>query len=341
MTGSYSKILICRTDRIGDVILTLPVITNLRMADKKAHIAFLGAEYSRKVLQNNPYLDEFIVYQPEGRHAGLAGLFTLAAEMRRAKFDTVLHIFPRFKVSLAAFLAGIRVRVGPAARWYSFLYNKKLNIHRSRVEKHELEYNLDYLAPLKVPLKDKKIKLWLDPKEKKFASNFFKSKKLSGKVVAVHPGGASGSGHNWSPARYAELVECLQRLKVNVLLIEGKGEKELTGEILSKLKRHPAVLGGFTDIRRLGAVLEKSAVLISKNTGTMHTAAAVGTPTISFFSPVYVLSEKRWGPRGNRAVILKPNNRKCEKCTGNRCEYYDCMDTISTAGVLKKVGLFL
>ncbi len=166
MTGSYSKILICRTDRIGDVILTLPVITYLRMADKKAHITFLGAEYSRKVLQNNPYLDEFIVYEPKGRHAGLAGLFTLAAEMRRAKFDTVLHIFPRFKVSLAAFLAGIRVRVGPAARWYSFLYNKKLNIHRSRVEKHELEYNLDYLAPLKVPLKDKKIKLWLTQKKK-------------------------------------------------------------------------------------------------------------------------------------------------------------------------------
>lgn len=342
MNASFHRILVCRTDRLGDVILTLPVLTNLRLAGRLAHIAFLGTEYSRKIVQDNPYLDEFIAYDPGGRHAGFFGLFTLAGELRRAKFDTVLHVFPRFKVSLAAFLAGIKRRIGPATRWYSFLYNTKLDIHRSQVEKHELEYNLEYLAPLKVPVKDTKIRLWLGSKDRKYASVFFKENKLSGKVVAVHPGGASGSMYNWNIARYSELINLLQeKLKVKVLLVEGKDEEDLSRRLLSRVKHRPPLLSGKADLRQLGAVLEKVAVLISKNTGTMHTAAAVGTPTISFFSPVFVISEKRWGPWGNKGIIMKPKIAECKICSGENCIYHDCMDTIKVAEVIKKVRQFI
>jgi len=318
------------------------VVTNLRLNDKNAHIAFLGAEYSRKLLEGNPYLDEFLVYDPRGRHSGISGLFKLVKELRAGRYDTVLHIFPRFKLSLAAFLACIPFRTGPSSKWYSLFYNKKVKLHRSKVEKHELEYNLELLKPLEIPVKDKSIRLRLSGKDNKFAADFLKKNKLSGKIIAVHPGGASGSMFNWGAGKYAKLIDALQeKLKVKVLLIEGKGEEEITKDVFLRVRNRPAVLKGSADIKQLGAVLKHTAVLISKNTGTMHTAAAVGTPTISFFSPVYVLSEKRWGPWGNRSVILKPKVKSCKKCTGEKCAHYDCMDSIKTETVIEKVKLFL
>ncbi|OGF44442.1 MAG: hypothetical protein A2452_05965 [Candidatus Firestonebacteria bacterium RIFOXYC2_FULL_39_67] len=342
MTSFNNRILVCRTDRIGDVILTLPVITNLQLNDKNACIDFLGAEYSRKILEDNPYLNAFLVYEPQGRHAGLRGLFLLVKELRAKKYDTVIHVFPRFKLSLTAFLAGIPLRVGVASKWYSFFYNKKVLLHRSRVEKHELEYNLDLLKALSIPVIDKKIKLWLNKKDKAFASSFLKKNKLSGKIVAVHPGGAAGSMYNWDAGRYAKLIDALQeKLKVKVLLIEGKDEEFITKDLFLRLRNRPPVLKGSADIKQLGAVLAKTAVLISKNTGTMHTAAAVQTPTISFFSPVYVISEKRWSPWGNKAIILKPKLGSCRKCTGENCMYYDCMGTIKLEEVIEKAKLFL
>ena len=342
MPNLQARILICRTDRIGDVILTLPVLTNLRLQYKNARIHFLGAEYSRKILEDNPYLDSYLVYEPKGRHAGFNGLLQLVKELRAERYTAVLHVFPRFRISLAAFLAGIPLRAGVSSKWYSFLYNKQVKIHRSRVEKHELEYNLDLLKPLNVPVKDKTIKIWLNAKDNKFAADFFKKNKLMGKVVAVHPGGASGSMFNWGLTRYAKLIDALtEKLKVKVLLIEGKGEEAITKDLFLRLRNRPPVLKGSADIRQLGAVLKKCAVLISKNTGTMHTAAAVQTPTISFFSPVYVISEKRWGPRGNIGIVLKPKMRNCKKCTGETCIYHDCMETIKLEEVFEKVKLFL
>ncbi|MFH1074602.1 MAG: glycosyltransferase family 9 protein [Candidatus Firestonebacteria bacterium] len=336
------RILVCRTDRIGDVILALPVITNLRLNDKHACIDFLGAEYSKKILEDNPYLDGFLVYEPKGRHAGIRGLFNLVKELRGRKYDKIIHVFPRFKLSLAAFLAGIPLRVGPSSKWYSFFYNKRAAIHRSRVEKHELEYNLDLLKPLNIPIKDKKLKLWLNSKDKKFASDFFKKNKLSGKVIAVHPGGASGSMFNWGLVKYSKLIDTLQeKLKIKVLLIEGKDEEFITKDLFLRIRNRPPVLKGSADIKQLGAVLTKTSVLISKNTGTMHIAAAVQTPTISFFSPVYVISEKRWGPRGNKALVLKPKIKSCRKCTGENCIYFDCVNTIKLEEVIEKVKLFL
>jgi ADP-heptose:LPS heptosyltransferase len=320
----------------------LPALANLRLNDKNARIDFLGAEYSRKILEDNPYLDNYLVYEPKGRHVGFKGLLKLVKELRAGKYTGILHVFPRFKISLAAFLAGIPLRAGTSSKWYSFLYNKQVKIHRSRVEKHELEYNLDLLKPLNVPVKDKTIKLWLNAKDNSFAADFFKKNRFSGKVVAVHPGGASGSMFNWGLTKYAKLIDTLvEKLKVKVLLIEGKGEEAVTKDLFLRVRNRPPVLKGNADIKQLGAVLKKCAVLISKNTGTMHTAAAVQAPTISFFSPVFVISEKRWGPRGNNGIVLKPKLRNCKKCTGENCVYHDCMDTIKLEDVLEKVKLFL
>jgi ADP-heptose:LPS heptosyltransferase len=331
------RILIARTDKIGDVICTLPVISNLRKAFPGAHIAYLCREYTKKVLEGNPELNELVIYKPEGEHKGLGGLLKLSDLLESKNYDLVIVLYPRFFIAAAAYLASIPQRIGTAYRWYSFLFNRWVKIHRKRSEKHELEYNLDLLAPLNIEIKEKKIKLWLNDGEKAFAVEFLSKNGLGGKqpVISVHPG-AAVSVLNWPLEKYAELIEELHKQDITgVILIEGKGEEGITATIKKKLSFKPAVLPGSADIRQVAAVIGAVNLQISSNTGTMHIAAAMGTPTLTFFNPVTAVNPKRWGPWGNNSTIVMPDVEACRKCAKS-CKEYNCMEKIEAGYVVGK-----
>ncbi|MFH1824317.1 MAG: glycosyltransferase family 9 protein [Candidatus Firestonebacteria bacterium] len=333
------RFLIVRTDKIGDVLLALPVMTNIRLAYKDAFIGFLTREYAKKVLEGNPDLNEIIFYDPLDKHKGMKGLFRLVNLIKGYKFDKAIIVFPTFKIALAIFLARVTVRIGVGYRWYSFLFNKRVYFHRSKVEKHELEYNLELLKPLDIPIKDKTIKIWLNEEDKKFVGKFFEENKIdiSKPVIGIHPG-RSVSALNWSFSNYAKLIdEIYKNFNMQVILLEGRGEEDITCAILKNLSCQPVILRGSTDIRQVTSVISSLSLYISGNTGTMHIAAAVNVPTISFFCPIFVLQPKRWGPWGNKSVILQPEGLSCKKCKYEKCKHYNCMDKISVEMVISKI----
>ena len=334
-----NRFLIVRTDKIGDVILTIPVISNIRSAYPDAYIGFLGREYTRKILENNKNLNEFIVYDPDGGHRGLKGTLNLADLLKKYRFDAAISVFPVFKTALAIYLAKIPVRIGVGYRWFSFLYNKKEYFHRSKVEKHELEYNLDLLKPLGVEVKDKNTGIFLSDAEKAFADNFAAENGLNGagKLISVHPG-KTESALNWSIKNYIELINKFSGLQgVKAVLVEGKNEEGVTGGVLKGLNKKIAVLKSDADIKQVAAVIAKMNLHISGNTGTMHIAASVGTPTLSFFNPVRVVSPKRWGPWGNKSVTMQPEGLECARCKKDKCNKFNCMDLIKVDDVFSKV----
>lgn len=331
------KILICRTDKIGDVILTLPVISNLRKAFPGAVIDYLAREYTKKILEGNPGLNTVLIFDPV-KHKGLAGIHRLSALIESGNYDIALVLYPRFTLAASLFKAGVKTRIGTAFRWYSFLFNERVRLHRKNSEKHELEYNLDLLEPLKITAAEKSIKLFLTETERTFAKEFLLKNGLDGKkVITVHPG-AAVSVLNWPAAKYAELIEELGRQSLaEVVLVEGRGEEAITEEIMRAVSKKPVLLSGSADIRQIGAVLELAVLHISSNTGTMHVAAAVGTPTLSFFNPVIAVSPKRWGPWGNKSIIISPAVENCKKCSKQDCRHYNCMDKIEVREVLDKI----
>ncbi len=334
------KILICRSDKIGDVILTFPVITALRKTFPEAHIGYLCREYTRKVLEGNPGLDELVIFDPEA-HKGLRGILALSRLIKSKNYDTALMLYPRPGIALALFLAGVKERIGTAYRWYSFLFNRKVSLHRKNSLKHELEYNLDLLAPLSADTSSKEIRLFLSEAEKKEGREFLEKHGLAGKsIISIHPGSAV-SVLNWPIEKYRGLTESLiKNGTYSVLLVEGKGEERLTGKILDGLAVKPAVLPGTADIRQVAAVLAGVSLHISSNTGTMHLAAAVGTRTLSFFNPTKAVSPARWGAWGNSGVSILPGQAECVKCIPE-CPAFNCMDRISVDEVLRKITSIL
>ncbi len=130
------KILISRTDGIGDLLLTTPLIKAVKKSEGEPYVAVMAGAYAAELLQNNPAVDEIIVYDREKRKE-------LLMSIKNGKFDACISVYPRFDTASLVASARIPRRIGTAYRWFSTLFfNEPVTMHRKKSEKHEADYNL-------------------------------------------------------------------------------------------------------------------------------------------------------------------------------------------------------
>ena len=145
LNDDVKNILLVRIDRIGDVILSLPMLPLLKRRFPNATISVLMRQYTRELVEHHSCVDEVLVYEHED---SLRSLWAILREIRKRHFDIAIIPYPRFRPALILFFAGIRTRVGSGYRWYSFLFNRRVFEHRKDAKRHEAEYNLNLLRPL-------------------------------------------------------------------------------------------------------------------------------------------------------------------------------------------------
>jgi ADP-heptose:LPS heptosyltransferase len=306
---SLQNILICRTDAIGDALLTLPVVAALKRARPRARIVFLASAYAADILEGQPGVDEVWAYAPQGEHRGAGGLKKLMARLRRGNFDTALLVFPDRRVSWAVWRSGIPERVGTSRRWWSWLYSRRVPVSRAQGHRHEAEFNLDLVRALGWEADLIPPRLRLEPGAERWARTYVKAQgfKSGERLIVVHPGGR-GSAANWPPGRYQALVQRLVRWpKTRVLLTGSATEQGLLETVAQACLPAPGILRETVSLRQLAALLAEARVVVSGNTGPMHMAALLGVPTVSLFPPAGVTGPERWRPLGNRQEILTPS----------------------------------
>jgi len=335
------KILITRTDRIGDVVLSTPVFKSLKNSFPSISISVLVRPYTKDIVTNNPNIDEVIIYDPEGEHRTIRGLLKLAKEIREKGFDTALILFLNFKVGLLTYLSGIPRRIGPAAKLAQIFLTDRIKQHRSKVDKHETDYNLELTEILGVkPIRQSEIYI---PDEITKKVNVFFSELLTHNsqlitpIVGIHPG-SGGSARNWKSERYAELAnKIIGKTGAAVFVTGGPGEEELLDRIISSIKGKAVKYISYDGIKELAGVIKKFNIMVGPSTGPIHIATAVGTPVVSIYCPIFVCQPKRWGPIGEKDIVLMPDVPFCKKCVFEKCKYYDCMDMISVDRVFEEV----
>jgi lipopolysaccharide heptosyltransferase II len=329
------KFALIRTDRIGDLVLSLPVAEAIKDAVPGAQVSFVVSAYNAPVARACPFVDEVIEYAEKSDRLG--GLVRLRRELRSRRFDVALFLRPTLRTAMAAMMAGIPVRVGTAFRFYSFLFTRRVPEHRRRAEKHEYEFNMALLASV-VDLKrtDYTPRIEIDAASREFADRASAELELKGEDFAiVHPG-SGGSARNFTLESYAWLADRIEEdLDVKVVFTFGPGEARLIDEIDSVRDKRSGRLGGAPHLIELAAFIEKAALFVSGSTGPMHIAAAVGTPVLSFFSPVRSTSPRRWGPLTESGRVIMPPVPECPTCIDERCEFYDCMDRVDRAAVIE------
>lgn len=335
-------ILIARTDKVGDLLLSLPTFQALKKAFPGTRLTALVSAYAKEIVQNHPAVDAVELYEKS------ESLWSLSKRFKALNPDVFIALYPRAVQVLAARLACIPTRIGTAYRWYSFLFTDKVKVHRSVCDRHEVEYNLDLTRPLGVEPKNEKIEFPLTDSERSFAKDLLKEKgiKPKGHYVVVHPG-HKGSALNWKPERYAQAVAQLCRWKdLRVILTGAASETPLISQVTAHLSglgpdQRPILLIGECTLRQLAAVYEGADCFLSGSTGTMHLAAAVGTPTVSLFCPIPQTTPVRWGPWGNQSTVLMPQNLECPDCRVGACSKHDPMDAISVEEVLAAMRAYL
>lgn len=332
--SKYKNILICRTDRIGDVVLTLPLIEVLRRESPFARITFLARSYTQDIVQGQAGLDSVVLYdQPEERKP----FFSMLSELRRAQYDLAIVAFPRFRVALLLWLARIQTRIGSGYRWYSFLFNKRVYEHRKTAEKHELGFNLSLPRELgyRIP-SDVRPTISIPAKARDAASAERERLGITGRdtVAILHPG-SGGSARDWSTHNFGHLAIELNSLGWKVVVTGATGEEKLADEVIEISAGVAQSSVGRLSLKELGAFIESVDLFVSNSTGPLHIAAAVGTPVIGFYPPILACSPNRWGPVTDAKVVFVPERANCEMCKGGPCRASVCMDQIIVGKVVE------
>jgi lipopolysaccharide heptosyltransferase II len=289
------NILIVRTDRIGDVVLSLPLARIIKQHYPNAKVTFLVRAYTKALVENNHFIDEVIILKEESSKI----LITKNVEQLKQKnFDTAIVVYPTFKIALIIFLSGIKYRVGSGYRLYSFLFNKKVYEHRKDAAKHELEYNLSLLSQLGINhiggTNNVSFDLDVNKSSLNKVESLLSSRGINNeeKFVIVHPG-SGGSAVDLPLEKFVELVKMLTDKKIKVVLTGSENEKEICNKLV--LNELTFNLAGKLNLEELIALISESSLLVANSTGPIHIAAALGKYTFGFYPKVKVCSAKRDG----------------------------------------------
>ncbi len=342
----YKRILIVRIDRIGDVLLSTPVIKALRDNYPHAYIAMMVSPYGKNIIDDNPYLDEVIIYDKDGKHKSWQRSLKFARNLKKERFDLALVLHPTNRVHLVTFFAGIRRRIG-YDRKLGFLLTDRIKHTKQLGQKHELEYALDLVRYLGIEPKDKTLFMPIKPESERWAEELFKQEgiKKTDRLLAIHPA-ASCPSKIWPNERFADVaVRLIERYGFKVLVIAGPKDLALAESVIKHMHKPAINLAGKTSVSQLASVLKRCNLFISNDSGPVHIAAALGTPVISIFGRNQKgLSPTRWGPTGKKDRVLH-KEVGCIECLAHNCtKEFTCLKAITVDDVVNAVdslNLFL
>ncbi|MBI1976772.1 MAG: glycosyltransferase family 9 protein [Candidatus Omnitrophica bacterium] len=324
MTQFPRKILLVRCDRIGDLLLTVPAIdyirekwrgTSVGANDHSPLQSMLVNVNTAELIRGHPGLQEVITLDKKGIHKGVLGTLRLIFQLRQKKFDACLVFHPTRRVHLILFLAGIPRRVGYPVKWGKRLLTDFIADRRHLSNQHEIENVLDFVdqSPWRERAESRKWKVengkfWI-AQDEKAEQRIEQRLEAAGWMkecffVVLHPG-ASDPCKRWPIQRFVETGKQLrQQLNVGIAVIAGSGESPLGMETAKQI---PGAVdfSGKTTLLELAALLKRSRLLISNDSGPVHVATAVGTPVLSLFGRDHPgLGPVRWRPLGKKDRYL-------------------------------------
>ncbi len=307
------SILLIRPDHLGDMLFLTPALHALRHTLPSAWITLLAGPWSAEIVRNNPDLDAveicaFPGFERRPKEGVLAPYRLLAATARRLRAEgydiAVILRFDHWWGAWLAAAAGIPWRVGydwPETR--PFL-QQPVPYHSGR---HEVVQNAMLLAAL-APGSDVSLGPTCYPisaDDRAWAAERLAAQGIGteGRLVAIHPG-AGAAVKQWPVAAWAEVANRLAgRSDSRIVLTGGPGERELTGAVASLLERPALDVAGITTLGQLAALYARCTLVLGSDSGPLHLAVAVGTPTVHLYGPV---SPAKFGPWGDpaRHVVL-------------------------------------
>jgi ADP-heptose:LPS heptosyltransferase len=269
------RILIVRTDRVGDVIMITPMIREIRKAYPDSYIAALIRPQTSAVLQNNPYLDEIITDDLQKD-----SFWKVVKELRKRKFTHGLLVMPTKRAAYQMFLAGVKKRIGVGKKLYEVItFMDSVSRNKYIPLRHEADYCMDLARKIGVKTDNLSPEIFLSHNEIETGKKFLKDIGAGANAhkVMVHSG-SLGSSPNWSEDKYFELIEkILSEIKdVNIFLTA----REMSDDFLNKIsglndERIFNVSKKIDRLRDLMIFINSVDLIMISSTGPAHIADAL------------------------------------------------------------------
>lgn len=326
------RVLISRTDSIGDVLLTLPICTWIKENFPSAQIIFLGKGYTLPIIDSFKSVDESV----DWNEFKAVPLVDRIEKFRAIRADVIIHVFPHKEIASLAKKVKIPTRVGTSHRAYHLLTcNVRLNFTRKRSEFHEAQLNHELLRPFGLKELPSLVELEkstreFQPKTVEIPSEIEHFIQKHPNFTVLHPK-SQGSAVEWPIEKYVALAKKLANQNQAVIFT---GTNPEGAQFRGHIPTHDLIIDttGKLSLDQLIALISRSKHIVACSTGPLHIGGFVGTQAVGLYSPKRPIHPGRWQPIGQQTIALV-NDEECEGCKANKA--CDCIAKIDVEKVLE------
>ncbi|MHB8580201.1 MAG: glycosyltransferase family 9 protein [Ignavibacteriaceae bacterium] len=309
------RILLVRTDRVGDVVFITPMIREIRKAFPDAFIATLTQPHTKNLLINNPNLNETLTDDLKKE-----SFWKVVRELRRYKFTHGLMMIPTERAAFQMFWAGINTRIGVGHKLYEVITGMKSVSRNNYIPlRHEADYCMDLARKIGVETSDLTLQIYIIEREKSEAQIILSQYGMGNEdyKIFIHTG-SLGSAPNWSEDKYLQLIrsilEAFPDKNTKIILTA----REMSKEFLSNIHK----LGSdriynlsekLLDLRDLIKVIGQTEMLISPSTGPLHIADALGIKCIGLHCHRPMSCAIHQGIINKNSINLEVTDENCKK----------------------------
>lgn len=311
------QFLVVSTTALGDTLWATPAIKALRETHPDSFISILTSSIGKQVLLHNPYIDELLLV----KNPALSSLFSLYRRLKNRKFTHVflLHASQRSVLPFVSLL-GNPIIIGTAG------INKGLDsllteAQPLNLKTHEIERRLKIVACVGAHTSVPEMDLFLQPSEEAEAQKWLDSLLIPSylPLIALHPG-SKDAFRRWPASHFIELGNRLTaHLGCKIFVTGVASERDLVKDIASKIDG--AIVTTDLPLRIFAALMKKMRLIVVNDTGPMHIAFAMKTPTIALFVPS---DPDRFGPYGVKKVKVIAKSASCTPCLKRKCPASFC-----------------
>ena len=331
---------VCTDGGIGDLLATIPALNALRR-HFDSPVTVLASSYAAPLLEGHPAVASVLREDPK------ADRRDIARQLKELNFSHAVVFWSNARVAAYVQMAGIPVRVGQSRRLHSFRYTVRVPVRTELGDttSHWTDVQMDYARALGAqPLSsDFRIEINLRPEDESEAAAVLAGARIDGPFVAFHAArGLSGpfarlgtqralrmTRVNWPVERFADIGDALyDEFGLPVVLTGGDPISDIIRDIGLAMRRPNAVVAGRTSLRGLAALYRRARLAVALDSGPMHIAAAVGTPTLGIFA-LRTDMPRRWAPIGRKVAVIPPSYACPRGCRKETCKTFQCYHALS------------
>lgn len=345
--NSIERILLIRPDHLGDVLLTTPALYALRTARPRAELHMLVGGWSADLLSAFDDIDAILTLPFPGfsrsakKNAPSPYVLALrtAAHIRRIGYSAVVIFRPdHWWGALVAYLAGIPVRIGYDLPDTAPFLTRKLDLRNQHAVMQSLRLVEHWTGPIRS--ESTVFRFNWHEQDRAYVDAYLSEWGITPDtpLICIHPGSGTWV-KRWTEEGWAEVGTTLsEQTNAAVVFTGSDHERPLIQSIIEKTNARTCIMAGDTHVSQLAALYARAQVVLGPDSGPLHLAAAVGTPTVTLFGPADPVEFGPWGDPKRHAVLT--TEIACRPCRvldwgSDAPDFHPCVRDITIARVLE------